>query len=450
MAKLFGTDGVRGIANKELTCELAYKLGRAGAYYLTKEIETGDGKPLMLMGKDTRISGDMLEAALTAGITSTGVDVIKLGIITTPGVAYLTRTENCQGGIMISASHNPIADNGIKFFDSKGYKLVDRMEDDIEDLIFNNYASIPSPTHEKIGIVRDNEEIINHYIDHLLTTVKVDFSGLKIVLDCANGAAYFIAPEVFRRLGSELLVINDSPNGEKINVNSGSTNPQVIKKKVLETGADLGIAHDGDADRLIMVDERGNIIDGDKIMAILALYLMGEDRLQNNVLVTTRYSNLGLKELLEEKGARMVVTRNGDRYVLQEMLKNNYNLGGEKSGHIIFLDYNTTGDGVLTALQIVQVIKETGQPLSHLAGKLKPWPQKLANIRVKFKNRLNDNEEIKACIREAEGDLGDNGRVFVRASGTEPVIRVMLESKDESKLRYWLERLVAIISRELN
>jgi len=418
MAQLFGTDGVRGIANKELTGEIAYKLGRAAAYFLTDNYR-GRKRPQMLIGKDTRISGDMLEAALTAGITSTGVDVVKLGIIPTPGVAYLTDKLKIWGGVMISASHNPIADNGIKFFDAQGLKLTDAMEDGIEDLFFNNHGKIPNPTHENIGRVDTKTELLKQYIEHLTATIDQDLSDLSVVLDCANGAAYYTAPQVFKRLGVKVDVFNNNPDGARINVNCGSTYPRVIKEKVLKTGADVGIAHDGDADRIIIVDEKGNILDGDYIMAILALYLLRKDKLKGDTLVTTRYSNYGLKELLEENTAQMVLVANGDRYVLKEMRENGYNLGGEKSGHIIYLDYTKTGDGILTAIQILQVIKETGKKLSELAAELKLWPQELKNVRVENKENLNDDKVIQQEIKRAEKDLGNQGRVFVRASGTE-------------------------------
>ena len=449
MGELFGTDGIRGLANKELTGDMAYKIGRAGGYYLTRNYNQ-DQKPVMLIGKDTRISGDMLESALTAGLTSAGIDVVELGIIPTPGVAYLTQTMDVKGSIMISASHNPIQDNGIKFFNVDGYKLTDEMEDDIEHLIFDDYDQIPNPTHEEIGKAKVDYNLVERYIDHLVESVSGDFSDLKVVVDCANGAAYYVAPQVLKSLGVELNVINNEANGEKINVNSGSTDPDVVKDKVVETGADLGIAHDGDADRLVMVDEKGEIVDGDKIMAILALDLKRRDQLQGETLVTTPYSNLGLKEALSKEGIEIVFTKNGDRYVLQEMLNNNYNFGGEKSGHIIYLDYNHTGDGVLSAIQVLQVIKNTGKSLSELAGVMSEWPQILSNVEVKYKNKWEQNSKIKQVIKKAEKEFGDEGRVFVRASGTEPVIRIMLEGKDKKLLQYWDEKISEIISSELN
>ncbi|MFW5972031.1 MAG: phosphoglucosamine mutase [Bacillota bacterium] len=449
MGSLFGTDGVRGLANEEVTGELAYKLGRCGGYYLSREYKN-EGKPVMLIGKDTRVSGDMLEAALVAGMTSAGIDVIKLGIIPTPGVSYLTSIMDVDGAVMISASHNPIADNGIKFFTSKGYKLTDEMEDDIEKLILDDYQTIPSPTSTDIGNVDCRKELVEKYIDYLVTTVDVDFAGVKVALDCANGAAYHVAPEVLRKLGADVLVINNHSAGDKINLNCGSTHPEIVRDLVLEENADLGIAHDGDADRVIMISEKGNIIDGDRIMAVCALDLLKREKLRGNTLVTTAYSNLGLHELLQENGGKISVTANGDRYVLKEMLDNNYNLGGEQSGHIIFLDYNKTGDGVLTAIQTLSVVKRTGKKISELAEVMKTWPQILSNVEVENKESWERNVKISHIIKKAEKELGDKGRVFVRASGTESLIRVMLEGKDEKLIKKLSEEIVEVIDKELN
>lgn len=449
MGKLFGTDGVRGVANKELTAELAYKLGRAAAYYLSRDRKEKGKKPLFLIGKDTRVSGDMLEAALAAGINSIGIDVLKLGIIPTPGVAYLASILEVDGAAMISASHNLVEDNGIKFFTGEGFKLSDQMEDEIEDIIFNTYDCLPRPISTEIGIAKDASHLQDKYIDYLLTTIDVDFSGLRIVLDCANGAAYRVAPEVLTRLGAQLLVINDETAGERINLNCGSTHPEVIREMVLKEKADLGIAHDGDADRVIMVDEQGQILDGDKIMAICSLALLKNNKLQKKTLVATAYSNLGLYELLRANGGNVVITENGDRYVLAEMLEKGYNLGGEQSGHIIFLDYNKTGDGVLTALQTIAILKKSGQKLSELASVMKTWPQRLSGVPVKDKS-WEDKERIKDIIAKAEARLGDQGRVFVRASGTEPLIRVMLEGKDDALLAELEKEIITIIEEELN
>lgn len=449
MAKLFGTDGVRGVANRELTGELAYKLGRAAGYYLTRHYK-GNDKATMLIGKDTRVSGDMLESALTAGMASAGIDVLRLGIIPTPGVAYLTAELAVEGAVMISASHNPIADNGIKFFDKNGYKLSDQMEEEIEALIKYHYDTIPSPTSLEIGNSNDNYELTDKYIDYLISTVDVDFTGLKIALDCANGAAYRVAPEVLQRLGAEIVVSNNHPAGDKINLDCGSTHPELIKELVVRENADLGIAHDGDADRIVMIDNNGEVVDGDKIMAVWAADLLQRGELKKKTLVTTAYSNLGLKEAVEGAGGKVVITDNGDRYVLKEMLENNYNLGGEKSGHIIYLDYNRTGDGVLTAVQIVEIVKRRSRTLNELSNLMEPWPQRLANVEVKYKEQWENNDSIRREISKAEQALSENGRVFVRASGTEPVVRIMLEGKNEGLLIELEEKLIEVIKSELN
>jgi phosphoglucosamine mutase len=355
--KLFGTDGVRGVANHELKGELAFKLGRIGGYYLTKN--SVQERPVVIIGKDTRLSGDMLEAALMAGLTSVGIDVYRLGIIPTPGVCFLSRTKEVAGGVMISASHNPTADNGIKFFDQNGIKLSDQAELEIEELIFNDHSeALPYPIDNQIGLIEEKYEWIEQYIDFVINSTDQKLAGLKVVIDCANGAAYQASPAVFESLGAEVVVINDHPNGAEINVNCGSTAPELAAEKVIETAADLGIAHDGDADRVILIDEKGEIVEGDNIMAVAAREMIAEDKLNKETVVTTRYSNLGLKESLAEVGANLVITQNGDRYVLSEMLKNNYKLGGEKSGHIIFSEYNTTGDGILTAVKIAAIIKK--------------------------------------------------------------------------------------------
>ncbi len=449
MHKLFGTDGVRGVANRELTGELAYKLGRAGGYFLTKDY-IGANKPVLVIGKDTRLSGDMLEAALIAGLTSVGVDVIRLGVIPTPGVCYLTREREVEGGIMISASHNPIADNGIKFFNRDGIKLTDQEEIEIESLVFGKDKQLPLPTHADIGLVDEAYDWVNAYIDYLTKAVNLDLKGLKIVVDCANGAAYKVAPAVLKKLGVDVVVINDHPDGEKINVNCGSTAPDLLQKKVISTGADLGIAHDGDADRVILVDENGEIVEGDNIMAIAAIDMLKRSKLPNNTLVTTKYSNLGLREALNKFAGRVVITKNGDRYVLAEMLENGYLLGGEKSGHIIFKQYNTTGDGVLTAIKLLEIMQRENKKMSKLKSVMTYWPQILKNVRVSRKEEWQDNEAIKEVIKLASEEIGPTGRVFVRASGTEPLIRVMLEGKDEQLLNKWEDKIATLIKEELN
>lgn len=447
--KLFGTDGVRGVANHELKGELAFKLGRIGGYYLIKNSKKNKAK--IIIGKDTRLSGDMLEAALMAGLTSVGIDVYRLGIIPTPGVCYLTREKNVDGGIMISASHNPTADNGIKFFDKDGIKLSDEDELNIEELFFNDHsAKLPYPIDKEIGLIDEKYDWIEEYIEFIKNSAEDDLSNLKIVIDCANGAAYEASPAVFRSLGAEVLVINDHPNGEVINVNCGSTAPEVLAEKVLEVNADFGIAHDGDADRVILIDEKGDIVEGDNIMAVAAHDMISEDNLKDNTLVTTKYSNLGLKESLAEIGGKVVITKNGDRYVLAEMLKNGYQLGGEKSGHIIFSDYNTTGDGILTAVKVAEIMVKRNKKLSELKSVMSYWPQILANIRVTEKDGWEKRKIIQEYIDKAEAEIGKNGRVFVRASGTEPLIRVMLEGKDKELLHKWEKILSNLIAEELN
>ncbi|MCF8001071.1 MAG: phosphoglucosamine mutase [Halanaerobiales bacterium] len=448
MGKIFGTDGVRGIANKELTPELALKLGKAGGLFFQEQSHR-DENFFVLIGKDTRISGSMLESALIAGFNSVGVNIVKLGIITTPAVSYLTDQTDAIGGVMISASHNPIEDNGIKFFNKSGFKLTDEQELEIENNIFGE-EEIKTPIGTDVGDIIERKELVKQYQKHLENSVDYDFSEFKIVLDCANGSAYEIAPKIYKKLKAEVIAVNDSPNGHQINLNCGSTKPETLVAEVNKQNADIGIAFDGDADRLIMVDEKGNIIDGDQIMAHLALNMMKEDKLNKNTIVTTRYSNLGLEELLNKNGAKTVKCKNGDRYVLQKLLENDFNLGGEKSGHIILLDYNKTGDGVLTSLKVVEYLKKYDLDLSYIDSLFKPWPQRLINIKVENKDQLNNSERINKIITEIEKDFGDKGRIFVRASGTEPVVRVMLEAKKEDMITKWERRVEEVIKDELN
>ncbi len=445
MGELFGTDGVRGEANQYLTAQLAFQIGKAGAYYLCRD--KTDCK--ILIGKDTRISGDMLEAALVAGITSLGIDVVKVGVVPTPVVAYLTKKEDVTAGIMISASHNPVEDNGIKFFNGSGFKLSDKQEDEIEDIIFNSLDGLVLPTGDKVGKVNSLPNAVDDYISYIKSTVDGSFSGLKVVVDSANGAAYKIAPEILSQLGAEVISLNNRPTGLNINVDCGSTHPEVIKEAVLKYDADLGIAHDGDADRLIAVDERGNLVDGDYILAICGRELIRENKLAQNTIVATRYSNLGLHQAMAEVGGKVSVTKNGDRYVLAKMRDKGYLLGGEKSGHIIFLDYNTTGDGILTALQLINVVKKRGKPLSQLREGMVAFPQLLVNVEVADKN-WECNQVIQEAISEVEEILGEEGRIFVRASGTEPVIRVMVEGKDKEEIKRLSNKIAERIKEELN
>lgn len=448
MGKIFGTDGVRGIANQELTPELALKLGKAGGLFLQEQSQR-DENVFALIGKDTRISGSMLESALIAGFNSVGVNIIKLGIITTPAVSYLTDQTDAIGGVMISASHNPIEDNGIKFFTENGFKLTDDQELEIENYIFGE-EEIMTPIGTDVGDIIERGKLVKQYEEHLKDSVDYDLSEFKIVLDCANGSAFEIAPKIYKKLGAEVIAINDKPNGHRINLNCGSTKPETLVREVNNYNADIGIAFDGDADRLLMVDENSNIIDGDQIMAHLALNMLKEDQLNKNTIVTTRYSNLGLEELLNKNGAKTVKCKNGDRYVLQKLLENDYNLGGEKSGHIIILDYNKTGDGVLTSLKAVEYLKKYDLNLSYIDKLFKPWPQRLINVKVENKGELSENNKINEIISKIEKDFGDKGRIFVRASGTEPVVRVMLEAKEEEMIKKWERRVEEVIKDELN
>lgn len=428
MGKLFGTDGVRGIANKDLTPELAYKIGRAGAYILARE-----KKGKIVVGKDTRLSGDMLEAALTAGICSMGLDVISVGIMPTPAVAYLTRKYEALAGVVISASHNPGEYNGIKFFDSKGFKLPDEVEEEIEDIILNNKELNLFPTEENIGRVIVENNGREDYINYLISIIDLDLTGVKIAMDCGHGALYKIGPEIIKRLGGQLIVINTEPTGMNINDNCGSTNPEMIQELVIKEKAHIGLSFDGDGDRIIAVDELGNIVDGDHILAICGTYLKENGRLKNNTIVGTIMTNMGLDLYLQEKGINIVKTKVGDRYILEEMIKNDYVLGGEQSGHIIFLDYNTTGDGLATGLYLLKVMKETGKPMSQLNKLMTDFPQVLVNARVKneLKNKYKENKEIIEKIKEVENLFQGQGRVVIRPSGTEPLVRVMIEAKED-------------------
>ncbi|WMM25700.1 phosphoglucosamine mutase [Tissierella sp. MB52-C2] len=428
MGKLFGTDGIRGIANKDLTPELAYEVGRAGAYILAKE-----SKGTVIVGKDTRISGDMLEAAITAGICSMGLDVISVGVIPTPAVAYLIRKYKALSGVVISASHNPGEYNGIKFFNNEGFKLPDEVEDEIEDIILNKKELDIRPIGDKVGKIIKEENASEDYIDYLVSTSNIDLTGIKIAMDCGHGALYKIAPETIRRLGGELVVINTEPTGTNINQNCGSTNPKMIQELVLKEKADIGISFDGDGDRIIAVDELGNVLDGDHILAACGLYLYEQGKLKNNTVVGTIMTNMGLDTFLKEKGINIVKTTVGDRYILEEMIRKDFVLGGEQSGHIIFLDYNTTGDGLATGLHLLEVMQNTGKTMSELNNLMTNFPQVLVNAKVKneLKYKYNENEEIKEEIKRVEDMFKGQGRVVIRPSGTEPLVRVMIEAKED-------------------
>lgn len=431
MRKLFGTDGVRGVANLELTPELAFKLGKRGAQVLKGDHK----KPAIVIGRDTRISGGMLEAALIAGICSVGVDAISVGVIPTPGIAYLSRTLDVVGGVVISASHNPVRDNGIKFFGSNGYKLPDAVEDEIEALIFSDRDDEQVPVGGEVGEVRSYEEGKKDYLAFLKRAVEADFRGLKVVIDGANGAAYELAPQVLEELGAEVIRTHCDPDGHNINEKCGSTHLDGLQQEVLKNKASVGLAFDGDADRLLVVDEEGNVVDGDQILVLCAAYLKEKGLLTNDLLVVTVMSNLGLHKACELMGIKTTQTKVGDRYVLEEMRKSGSILGGEQSGHIIFLEHNTTGDGILTALLLLSVMTEKDQKLSRLSKLMIKLPQVLVNAEVKDKRNLEGNEEVNRVIADAEAQLANRGRILVRPSGTEPLVRVMSEGPDLEELK---------------
>ncbi|MBY0122838.1 phosphoglucosamine mutase [Bacillus sp. S/N-304-OC-R1] len=445
MGKYFGTDGVRGVANSELTPELAFKLGRFGGYVLTKD----KNRPKVLIGRDTRISGHMLEGALVAGLLSIGAEVMRLGVISTPGVAYLTKALGAEAGVMISASHNPVADNGIKFFGPDGFKLSDEQENEIEQYMDQEEDQLPRPIGAELGQVNDYFEGGQKYLQYLKQTVDEDFSGIHIALDCAHGATSSLASHLFADLDADLSMIGASPNGLNINEGVGSTHPETLAASVKEKGADVGLAFDGDGDRLIAIDENGEIVDGDQIMYICGKYLKEQGRLRQSTVVSTVMSNLGFYKALEANGIKSIPTAVGDRYVVEEMKKNGYNLGGEQSGHIIFLDYITTGDGLLTGIQLVNIMKMTKKPLSELAKEMQKFPQKLVNIRVTDKHHVTDNEKVKAIISEVEKEMNGNGRILVRPSGTEPLVRVMAEAPTEELCSSYVERIAAVVVEEM-
>ncbi|MGG7161760.1 phosphoglucosamine mutase [Clostridium baratii] len=432
MGRMFGTDGVRGVANTELTAELAYNLGRAGAYVLTE----GAHKPKILVAKDTRISGDMLEAALVAGILSVGAEAVVLGVIPTPAVAHLTREYGADAGVMISASHNPVEYNGIKFFNNKGYKLSDELEDEIQRTIENGFEGVPSPTGVSLGRERVEVAALDDYIEFAKNTISSNLEGVKIALDCANGSAHKAAVKAFRDLGAEVYVINDNPDGTNINENCGSTHPEELMEYVVKKGCQMGFAFDGDADRCLAVDEKGNLINGDFILALCANHLKELGRLKDDTLVVTVMSNLGLDIACKEVGINLSKTKVGDRYVLEEMLDKGYVLGGEQSGHIIFLECNTTGDGLVTALQVASIVRRSNKTLSELCSIMKELPQVLVNAKVPNdkKDIYLKDAEIVAEIERMEKLMDGKGRVLIRPSGTEPLVRVMLEGENQEEI----------------
>jgi phosphoglucosamine mutase len=448
MGKLFGTDGVRGVANVHpMTGEMAMQIGRAIAHIFKN---TG-GRHRIVIGKDTRLSGYMLETALASGICSMGVDVLLVGPMPTPAIAFITHSMRADAGVMISASHNPFYDNGIKIFSHDGFKLPDEMEDKIEGLVSSNSIHSLRPTARDVGKAFRIDDARGRYIVYLKNTFPSPLSldGLKIVLDCANGAAYRVAPTVLEELGAEVIPIGVDPDGENINLNCGSLHPEIVSRMVLQTGADVGMALDGDADRIVFVDDQGTVVDGDHIMAICATDLIQEKRLKKNTLVTTIMSNMGLERTLKAYKGKVVKTAVGDRYVVDEMKRSGYNMGGEKSGHMIFLDYNTTGDGIITALQVLAVMAKKEKPLADLAMIMIPFPQVLYNIRVKEKKELSQIPELDRKITTIEQELGDTGRIVLRYSGTEPVIRLMLEGEKEDQIQQMGGDLAEAIERSL-
>lgn len=448
MGKYFGTDGVRGIANKELTPELAFKLGRYGGYVLSQH-EDSSRKPRVLVGRDTRISGEMLEQALIAGLLSVGIEVYQLGVISTPGVAYLTRLQKASAGVMISASHNPAEDNGIKFFGADGFKLVDDQEAEIEALLDAEEDTLPRPSAEGLGSLDEFPEGLLKYSQFLVQSIPGDLADMTVCLDAANGATATAVNRVFADLETDFYTMGTSPNGLNINDGVGSTHPEALAEMVVEKGADAGLAFDGDGDRIIAVDELGRIIDGDKIMYICAKYLAEKKRLKKDTIVTTVMSNLGFHKAVEEIGLKDVVTQVGDRYVVEEMRKNDYNFGGEQSGHMIFLDYNTTGDGMLSGIQLLNVMKQTGKKLSELADEVTIYPQKLVNIRVTDKNGAMEVPAIKAVVEQAEAEMNGEGRILVRPSGTEPLLRVMAEAPTQEKVDYYVDKIAEVVRAEI-
>ncbi len=445
MGKYFGTDGVRGVANQELTAEMAYSIGRCGGYVLAGNVE----KPKVVIGMDTRISGPLLESALVAGLLSIGAHVIRIGVVSTPAVAYITRLLKADAGVMISASHNPVEDNGIKFFGGDGFKLTDETELRIEELMDAEKDELPRPVGAGLGMLTVDNDAKYLYLEYIKTTISNRFEGIKVVLDCAHGAAYELAPRLFKELGAEVISIGAEPDGLNINDGYGSTHPEKLREEVLRHGADLGLAFDGDADRLIAIDETGEEVDGDFILCICGDAMNRAGKLKDATIVSTVMSNIGFYKATEKLLLNTAKTAVGDRYVMEEMRRSGYNLGGEQSGHVIFLDYNTTGDGILTAIQLVDTMKASGKKLSVLKSMMTKYPQVLVNVRVQDKTNYPNNPAIEAAIQEVEGKLGNNGRVLVRPSGTEPLIRVMAEGPDKSELDLYVGRIVDVVQREL-
>ena len=446
MGRLFGTDGVRGVANSELTPELAFKLGRAGAYVLSRD----NARPVFIIGKDTRLSGDMLEDALSAGILSVGGNVIKVGVLPTPAVAHLVRAYGADAGVVISASHNPFEYNGIKFFKWDGFKLDDDVEDEIEDIILRDRDVSSDIIGDKLGkVVEADDDALELYARYLESTIDVEIKGRKIVLDCANGASYKVAEKVYRDLGADVTVIGNSPNGTNINDKCGSTHPENLQEEVVRQGAELGLAYDGDADRLIAVDEKGRIIDGDKLICICAKMMADRGELTHNLVTATVMSNIGFHKYLESLGCKVEVTGVGDRYVLESMLKTGGQIGGEQSGHIIFRNHSTTGDGILSSLQLLQAVIMSGRKPSELADEIEIFPQVLKNARVKNENKTKYTNDpyIQNAISKIEKYMEGSGRVLIRPSGTEPLVLVMIEGQDIEQITMMAEKLAILITK---
>ena len=452
MRKYFGTDGIRGVANVELTPELAYKVAKSSAYVLAKNF-TGE-KPVVLIGKDTRISGDMLETAMVSGFCAAGIDVILLGVIPTPAVAYLTKKMNAIAGVVISASHNSYEFNGIKYFSNKGMKISDEIEEEIENLFESEKLNEINVSHEKLGICKKIENCYEEYIELFNTIFKGNLelkNDFVVGIDASNGATYAVAENIFKNLGVNYKIINNNPNGININKECGSTHMEGLRKFVLENKLNLGVAYDGDGDRCLCIDDKGNMIDGDKMLAVISLYLKSKQKLNNNTLVATVMSNLGLSKFAKENDLDLLKAKVGDRYVLEEMIKNGHNLGGEQSGHVILLDYNPTGDGILTSIMMIQIILEYNKKLSEICDIIKAYPQVLINAKVSNakKHDYAKNETVKNEIENLEKEFADNGRVLIRPSGTEPLVRVMIEGEDITYITKKAEELVALIEKEL-
>lgn len=451
MGRLFGTDGVRGIANKDLTNDLAMQIGRAAAEILIKNKSDGT-KPVVMIGKDTRASGDMLEAALTAGFCSVGVNVLSVGVVPTPAVAYLVGKYNCDAGVMISASHNPCEYNGIKIFQSNGYKLPDALEEEIEAIILDNAEEIEIRVGGEVGTRTYCKTAVEDYINHVVSVSDVRFDSMNIAIDTSNGSASVCAKEIFTRLGAKCHMLSDTPDGVNINKHCGSTHPEELMKFVKANNLDLGLAFDGDADRMLAVDENGNLVDGDKIIAICAVQMKQEGKLKQDTAVVTVMSNMGFFKFCDKHGIKCAKTAVGDRYVLERMLKKGYNIGGEQSGHVIFLDYATTGDGELSGVKLIETVVKSGTTLGELAKVMTVYPQVLINVEVtpEGKQKYNNDEYIISAVQEAEMELNGDGRVLVRVSGTEPLIRVMLEGKDIEQITILGNQIADVVKERLS